>query len=179
MKNWLGGLLIGTLALAGTALGQTRDVTFAVDMGVQIGLGNFNPDTMGVEVRGSFNNWGNPAGTALARVGASTVYATTIAIEGNEGDAANYKFYFNGPDNWENAIPDRSFNLGPAGEPQVLDTVYFDNQGPLGDEVTADVTFSVNMAVQIDLGNFDQGTGEVQIRGPFNDWGGTALTREG
>lgn len=179
MKNWLVGMLIGTLALAGTALGQTRDVTFAVDMGVQIGLGNFNPDTMGVEVRGSFNNWGNPAGTALARVGASTVYATTIAIEGNEGDAANYKFYFNGPDNWENAIPDRSFNLGPAGEPQVLDTVYFDNQGPLGDEVTADVTFSVNMAVQIDLGNFDQGTGEVQIRGPFNDWGGTALTREG
>ena len=64
MKNWLGGLLIGTLALAGTALGQTRDVTFSVDMSVQTDLGHFNPDTMGVDVRGDFNTWGQ---TALAR----------------------------------------------------------------------------------------------------------------
>ncbi len=174
--KWLSGFLIGALALTGAAYGQIRDVTFSVDMAVQIDLNNFDPDTMGVDVRGGFNGWGQ---TALSRVGATTVYAETVAIEGDEGDPVNYKFYFNGPDNWENAIPDRSFQLGPAGEPQVLDTVYFDNQGPLGDEVTADVTFSVNMAVQIDLGNFDQGTGEVQIRGPFNGWGGTALTQVG
>jgi hypothetical protein len=126
--KWLGGMILGALVLAGTtAWGQIRDVTFSVDMAVQIDLNNFDPDTMGVDVRGGFNGWGQ---TALDRVGATTVYSTTVAIEGNEGDSVDYKFYNNGMDAWEDAIPNRSINLGPAGTPQVLDTVYFDNQAP-------------------------------------------------
>ena len=175
MKLWCAGW-IGMLVLAGTALGQTRDVTFSVDMGVQIDLGNFNPATMGVDVRGGFNGWGQ---TALARVGTTTVYAATISVVGAEAASMEYKFYYNnGGDVWEND-PNRSFNLGPAGTPQVLDTVYFNNQGPVGPEVTANVTFSVDMAVRIGSGAFNPATMGVDVRGGFNGWGQTALTREG
>ena len=170
------GWLVGTLVLAGTALGQTRDVTFSVDMGVQIGLGNFNPDTMGVDVRGDFNGWGQ---TALTREGATSIYSAAIAVAGAEAAPILYKFYFNnGGDIWEND-PNRSFNLGPAGTPQVLDTVYFNNQGPVGALVTNDVTFSVDMAVRIGSGAFDPATMGVDVRGDFNGWGQTALAREG
>ncbi len=178
--KWLGGIILGALVLAGTAQGQAVDVTFSVDMSVQMDLGNFNPDTMGVDVRGSFNNWGNPAATALFREGETGIYSATISVAGAESDPVEYKFvYNNGSDVWENMTDNRSFNLGPSGTAQILDTVYFNNQGPVGPEVTADVTFSVDMGVQIVLGNFDPDTGEVQIRGPFNEWGGTALTQVG
>jgi hypothetical protein len=90
-----------------------------------------------------------------------------------------YKFYYNnGGDVWEND-PNRSFNLGPAGTPQVLDTVYFNNQGPVGPVVTNNVTFSVDMAVRIGSGAFDPATMGVDVRGDFNGWGQTALARAG
>ena len=175
-RKWLGGFLMGTLVWAGAALGQTRDVTFAVDMGVQIDLGNFNPDTMGMAVRGGFNGWGQ---TALAREGETSIYSAAIAVAGAESAAVEYKFFFNnGADVWEND-PNRSFNLGPAGTPQVLDTVYFNNQGPVGAVVTNDVTFSVDMTVRIGSGAFDPDTMGVAVRGAFNGWGQTALAREG
>ena len=125
------GWLIGALALAGSAMGQeSRDVTFSVDMSVQIGLGNFNPDTMGVEVRGGFNGWGG--GSSLTRQGETGVYSGGFAVAGAEGAAMEYKF-FGTPEpgglTWE-SVADRSFNLGPAGTPQVLDTVYFNNEEP-------------------------------------------------
>lgn len=175
-RKWLGGILVGTLAWAGAAWGQSRDVTFSVDMSVQADLGHFNPDTMGVDVRGDFNTWGQ---TALAREGVTSIYSTTISVAGAEAASIGYKFYYNnGADVWEND-PNRSFNLGPAGTPQVLDTVYFNNQGPVGEEVTADVTFSVDMAVRIGSGAFDPATMGVDVRGAFNGWGQTALVREG
>ena len=170
------GWLVGTLALAGTALGQTRDVTFSVDMGVRITAGTFVPATMIVEVRGGFNGWAG--GSTLARVGETTVYAGTFAAAGTEGTAVEYKFRSESPEAWEND-PNRSFNLGPAGTPQVLDTVYFNNQGPVGAMVTNDVTFSVDMAVRIGSGAFDPATMGVDVRGAFNGWGQTALTRAG
>lgn len=170
------GMLIGTLALAGTAMGQTRDVTFSVNMGVRITAGTFDPATMTVEVRGGFNGWA--AGSTLARVGETTVYAGTFAVAGAEGVAVEYKFRSESPEAWEND-PNRSFNLGPADTPQVLDTVYFNNQGPVGPEVTANVTFSVDMAVRMGSGAFDPDTMGVDVRGDFNGWGQTALAREG
>ena len=175
-RKWLGGILIGALAWAGTAMGQTRDVTFSVDMAVRIGSGSFNPDTMGVDVRGGFNGWGQ---TALTRAGTTSVYAATISVTGAEAAAVEYKFFYNnGADVWEND-PNRSFNLGPAGTPQVLSTVYFNNQGPVGAVVTNDVTFSVDMAVRIGSGGFNPDTMGVDVRGDFNGWGQTALTRAG
>ncbi|MFY9181434.1 MAG: hypothetical protein WAO89_03875 [Kiritimatiellia bacterium] len=181
MKKILGGCLVGMLVLASAAVGQTRDVAFSVDMGMKINDGTFDPLTQDVEVRGDFNNWGNPKGTNLNRVGTTSIYSAVVPVAGAEGATVEYKFYITnlpGHEGWE-SIGNRSFNLGPAGTPQELDVVYFNNQGPVGPVVTANVKFSVDMAVQIELGNFNQSTGVVQIRGPFNGWGGTALTREG
>ncbi|HOO20300.1 MAG TPA: hypothetical protein PL011_02815, partial [Kiritimatiellia bacterium] len=162
------GWLIGALALAGAAWGQdTRDVTFTVDMSVQIAGGAFTNGTGTVQVFGSFNSWA--AGIALDRDGDTDLYTATFSIAGTAGAEVLYKFVAN---DWENN-PNRSFNLGPAGTPQVLDTVYFNNQGPVGEEVTADVTFSVDMAVRIGSGAFDPDTMGVDVRGDFNGWGTT------
>lgn len=167
------GWLIGALALAVSAMGQeSRDVTFSVDMSVQIAGGAFTNGTGTVQVFGSFNSWA--AGIALNRDGDTDLYAATFSITGTAGDEVQYKFVAN---DWEND-PNRSFNLGPAGTPQVLDTVYFNNQGPIGPEGTVDVVFSVDMGVQIGSGAFLPESMGVEVRGDFNGWGGgSALAR--
>ena len=172
------GMLFGTLALACVAMGDiTVPVTFSVDMGVQIAATNFNPATMGVEVRGGFNGWSG--GSTLVREGTTTVYSATFSVTGAEGGAVEYKF-FGLPDpgglGWE-SIGNRSFNLGPAGATQVLATVYFNDQGS---GITVPVTFSVDMGVQIAATNFNPATMGVEVRGGFNGWsGGSTLVREG
>ncbi len=184
MKKILGGCLVGMLVLASAAVGQTRDVAFSVDMGMKINDGTFDPLTQDVEVRGDFNNWGNPKGTNLNRVGTTSIYSAVVPVAGAEGATVEYKFYITnlpGHEGWE-SIGNRSFNLGPAGTPQELDVVYFNNQGPVGPVVTADVTFSVDMALRIASGAFDPATMEVEVRGDFNNWENppkTVLNREG
>ena len=178
MKKILGGCLVGMLALASAAVGQTRDVAFSVDMGMKINDGTFDPLTQGVEVRGDFNSWGNPEGTKLDRVGTTSIYSAVVPVAGAEGATIEYKFYITnlpGYEGWE-SIGNRSFNLGPAGTPQELDVVYFNNQGA---GVTANVTFSVDMALRIASGAFDPATMGVDVRGDFNDWGLTPLACEG
>ncbi|MFY9376519.1 MAG: hypothetical protein WAQ74_09535, partial [Kiritimatiellia bacterium] len=85
MKKILGGCLVGMLVLASAAVGQTRDVAFSVDMGMKINDGTFDPLTQDVEVRGDFNNWGNPKGTNLNRVGTTSIYSAVVPVAGAEG----------------------------------------------------------------------------------------------
>ena len=68
----------------------TVDVSFSVDMSTQIALGTFNPDTMGVGVRGQFNGWAN--GWVLVRQGGSSVYSGSFYITGAEGEPVWHKF---------------------------------------------------------------------------------------
>ena len=150
--------------------GQSRDVTFSVDMSVQILLGAFDPATGVVEVRGSFN--GFSGGDVLSDQGGG-IYSGTFNVEGADGEAAQYKFWATGLD--YEAGSDRSFTLGPDGVAQVLPTVYFSNDSGQ----VRDVNFSVDMSIQISLGTFDPATGVVEVRGPFNGWNGTALTAQG
>lgn len=156
-----------------------RNVTFTVDMSVQETLLNFDPATQTVQVRGDFNNW---AGTTLTAQGGG-LYSGTILVGGTPGQDQNYKFFTAGPGaSVFESGSDRTFTFAanPDGAPDpalVLPTVFFNNQNTVPNFRL--VTFSVNMSYQISQGNFNPSTGVVQVRGPFNSWGGTQLVAQG
>ena len=152
-----------------------RDVTFSVNMSVQEALGNFNPATQTVEVRGPFNDW---AGTALTAQGEG-VYSGTVRISGAVGPK-DYKFFAG---SYEGISGNRSFTLAfnsdRAPTPsQVLDTVFYSNVNTV--PASRPVTFAVDMSIQQAMGKFDPATGVVQLRG-IGDFSATdkVLSREG
>ncbi len=169
---------------------DSRPVTFSVDMSIQEQLGNFDPDAGDiVYVTGDFNDFStdNPLTAA-----GDMVFETTIDIQGTEGATREYKYFIEAGDErelpndgWEllNDDPDlnRVLTLGEADSPQILDTVFFNNEDEVApDPDTRPITFSVDMSVQEQLGNFDPETETVFVRGIFNDFSlDNPLTEEG
>ena len=144
-----------------------RDVTFSVDLSIEISAGTFDPLTGIVEVRGPFNGW---AGTALAPVGEGVYSGTVPSIGGLENEAINYKYWATGP-TWE-SIDNRSFNLalnqdGSPTPAQVLVPTPNFNNATGGRQVT----FTVDMTVMEALGRFTPGPDSlVKAVGNFNNW---------
>ena len=108
-----------------------RDVTFAVDMNVQIFKGTFIPTSgQGVELKGSFNNGWNAAGVAMSDVDGNGIYTVTLPIQGNASDSVVYKFRVTGSAleglEWEGSS-DRPLVLGNLAE--TLKPVTFSNDG--------------------------------------------------
>ena len=148
-----------------------RDVTFSVNMSVQQTLGNFNPATQTVEVRGPFNAW---AGTALTAQGEG-VYSGTVRVSGAAA-AVPYKFFAGGYEAGGDRTFTLAFNSDRAPAPaQVLDTVFYSNVNTVPD--FRPVTFAVNLNQQISLGRFNPATDFVEIRGGMNSWGGGTTWR--
>ena len=148
-----------------------RDVTFSVNMSVQQTLGNFNPATQTVEVRGPFNAW---AGTALTAQGEG-VYSGTVRVSGAAA-AVPYKFFAGGYEAGGDRTFTLAFNSDRAPTPaQVLGTVFYSNVNTVPDFRL--VTFAVNMSQQISLGRFNPATDFLEIRGGMNSWGGGTTWR--
>jgi hypothetical protein len=155
-----------------------RDVTFAVDMGVQAFRGTFTPGTDSVYVVGDVSDW--TTGVVMTREGETSVYKATLNLEGTENATRNYKFRssvsgFEG--DLDPGVPGdttRVLTLGTANVAQTLDTATFNNQTE-----ARKVTFRVDMSIQEQLGNFDPNTGTVKVAGSFNGWTGVALTAQG
>ena len=116
-------------------LAPVRDVTFRVDMSVQITGGFFNPANSIPRLLifgGPLNNY-NQEMSLLS----NNVYQVTVAyVPGFAGfnlEGFGYKF-FNpepGAPNFGYETSDRTLTLGAAGVTQVLPTVYFSNVAPL------------------------------------------------
>lgn len=167
---------------------ETNAVTFLVDMAQQINIGAFNPNTDTVYARGTFNNFSqslpmtnNPSIRTTNSLGAVTtdVWEAVTNIECTVGSQVEYKFYIDDGANWENPAigdPDNSGNrfFQYPGGPATLPIVYF-GDAPYAPTYTNDVTFQVDMSVQIAKGNFDPSSATVEARGSFNNWGGTQL----
>ncbi len=152
-----------------------RDVEFSVDMNVQIELATFDPETQDVLVVGSFNDWDTgETNPPLADEDEDGIYTGTFTIAGLEGQSLFYKFYSAGmPNSGYESIDNRqaTLELNEDGEPlpaQVLPVVFWNNQDVVPQ--SRDVTFSVDMSVQVELGTFTEG-GVVKVTGSFNDWG--------
>jgi hypothetical protein len=157
------------------------EVTFRVNMFVQAEASNFIPNFDTVEVHGSFDDWGNGITLEPGQANAD-IYEGTLDIAGSPGTAVDYKFVIRQNDGlqvWENdgvgpdGAQNRSFELTET--PTTLPIVYFNNQSVLPGEVP--VTFQVNLAIQVLIGNFDPAAHTVEVHGSFDAWGpGIALT---
>jgi len=145
-----------------------RDVTFSVDMSLEITATTFDPLTGIVQVRGPFNDW---AGTDLAPVGDGVYSGTVPSIGGLENEATPYKFWATGP-GYESLSDNRSFNLalnqdGSPTPAQVLVPTPNFNNATGGRQVT----FTVDMTVMEALGRFTSGSDSlVKAVGNFNNW---------
>jgi hypothetical protein len=165
---------------------DTRPVTFSVDMSVQIAEGNFDPITDEVYLRGINEGW--DAEDALVMDESQeeeSVYEITVSVEGPETGMEEYKYYRAPADDFEAGVyelegeENRVLELGPADTPQTLETVFFDNEAPAPDPDTREVTFSVDMSVQIAEGNFDPEVDEATLTGAFTGWENNITLEEG
>lgn len=171
LKNLV--MVAALLALSVAPVWATA-VTFQLNMSVQQDLGNFNPATDIVVVRGTFNGWGGNT-HQLTHAG-SGLY--TITSEIPEGSIEfKYVIVQPGQDVWE-SVDNRTANV--SGATLVLPVVYFNN---VESSASADVevNFRVNMTVQELSGNFEPTTDWVVVRGAHNNlgnWGGAVRLLE-
>lgn len=187
------GLMLGA---ASSALAQIN-VTFQVNMAVQVTNGLFSPPPLGtdyVEARGSFQSWS--AGFQLTNDPTAAnpyLFTGTYPATDAPGTSEAYKFCVDnatGPLGYESPAStgggNRTFTLGTSGNVTVvagvtnetLAAVFFSDASI--PNITNNVTFQVDMSVQVKDGNFNpppNGTDFVEGRGSFNGWnGGFALT---
>jgi hypothetical protein len=151
-----------------------NQVTFQVDMTAQVMLGNFDPSTGTVEVRGNFNGWGTPQilCTNNPADANTNIYRAVVTIKDGIGVQEQYKFWASVPVNsgWETMADNRTVTI-IKGTAQTLPVVFFSDQDPV-DFLPVDtvVTFSVDMAqaVGTDAHPFAPASDQVFINGAPN-----------
>ena len=161
-RRWLGA---GMSLLAALAVQAATDVKFQIDM-----TGQFPTH---VYISGSFSGWqgfsgglGNSSWELNSDPSqAGSVYTNTFTITDAAGTVENCKFQFAPGDNWE-SIPDRQFVLGSGTQVLPLTSWNVSNwPAP-----TNQVTFSVDMSQQVNVGNYTPGQ-TIRVSGGFNGWG--------
>jgi len=149
------------------------DVTFNVDMNVQIHLGNFDPAVDSVDVVTDATYWeymGNMTDTDSDGIYSYTVSGLTV------GDMLKYKYRMNA--DWATAefsddiYSNREYT--PVVGTNATDDLFDDAPIP-----TSSVTFIVNMNRYIALGYFDPNNSALDIAGSFNGWDGTGYELDG
>jgi len=165
------GLTLGFVTTAFTA-----QVTFQVNMSAQTSLGNFNPAVDAVSVAGNpINAWSTTESPLAPSPSDSNIWTGTFEVTGTAGATAQYKFVMltNSVAAWEGNVgpggPNGNRTFTVADTDQTLPVVFFNNVTS-GATVSSDVTFQVNMSVQIALGSFDPAASTVSVAGEFNGW---------
>ena len=163
--------------LSAASVPANRSVTFTLDLNRQIAAGSFVATGSTVEVWGTFNDWGNFTNKYGLTNNGSGTYSGTFVVPGAAGSTNRYKFVTLDSSNtlsWEPGS-DRVLVMGASGVATNLPVAYLGEVRP--------VTYSVNMAVQGQLGNFTVGgTNKVFVVGTDIPGGwdlGTELTRVG
>ncbi|MCX8109229.1 MAG: hypothetical protein N3G20_10535, partial [Verrucomicrobiae bacterium] len=154
----------------------TANITFQIDLSVQIGLGNFHPGTDLVFVAGDWD-WSALNTGPFTRSSENTNIWTSTHLQTNSiGAPVNYKFilYRYGTKIWEadgvgpEGARNRQFTF-PTGDTK-LPVVFFNNISNIATMAVTPVTFQVNLAVQEAYGYFVPGTDTVSVAGEFNNW---------
>ena len=147
------------------------EVTFQVNMSLQLAQGTFDPEVGPVSVAGDFNSWTTGLWVLTNSVTDTNIWTGTFKVSGALDSTFSYKYVIYSS-NWENngvgpnGAQNRSGTLTSA--KVTLPAVYFNNLATLPSAIP--LTFTVNLAAQIALGNFDPATGTVEARGSFNSW---------
>ena len=156
-------------------------VNFSVDMGANVTAGTFVPGTDTISVHGSFNGWSTGVNLVLDQDPGTdgTIYTNTVDNTGDaNGGTMYYKFVnsnaaFSGSGGYE-GLCDSGANRAVylptvSGSTLSLPTPFYADSGPAITPTTT-LTFQVDMAQQINLGNFDPNSGTIQVAGNFNGW---------
>ena len=169
-------MMLATLLLAAGA-SMAGVVTWQCDMNVQIGLGSFTPGVDQVVVRGDFNGWSGTDPT-LTDGDNDGIYVGSYDHAGfPEPWDGQYKYvirYGGVSDSWE-FVGNRLYTY--TGADLLMPVQFYNDISVLPGVCDIEVTFQVDMNVQMAVGNFNPGAGDiVVVRGPFNGWGGTSAT---
>jgi len=160
------------MLLGAVAASADTQVTFQVDMTEQIGT-SFTPGTDTVSAHGTFNGWG--AGVNLTNdINAANpnLYTGTAddATDAN-GTVLIYKYVIDNSQ-YEGTFAGNSVNrcayLPAGGGSLLLPAAFYGDAGPT---ITANVTFQIDMAEQINLNVFDTNADTVEVHGSFSGWG--------
>ncbi|RPH96722.1 T9SS C-terminal target domain-containing protein [candidate division KSB1 bacterium] len=167
MKGTLKFLVAAVLTIVLAASAWATNVTFQVNMTVQVNAGNFIPATDILVARGTFNGWGGNANQLIDN-GAGIYVGTWDITPGT----IEYKFAIphTGPDDVWEGVNNRTVVVGT--DPLVLPVVYFNDATLIAD---VEVRFRVDMTVQIARGTFDPAVDWVVVRGShanIGNWGG-------
>jgi hypothetical protein len=147
---------------------QTVDLTFQIDMRIEMAKENFSSGSNQVELRGSFDGWG--AGLVLSDGNNDSVYTVTLTGQ-PQNTVIFYKFFHTGNEgSWE-SDPNREVNTGTS--TATLDPYFFDGRTPYTG-VQSPVTFNVDMRLPA-RGNFDPATNHVYVAGNFTNWADGAI----
>ena len=163
-------IILAVLVLApAIAFGQVN-LTFTVDMEREYNLDGFNPAEDTVDVRGSFNDWGDSL-IIMDRVNDSFIYTQTVEFSDEEiGDTIQFKFH---AADWEGG-PNRTYTL-TGDENQNVPVATFNVP------YSVFVHFRLDMEEEINETNFDPAVDTLVVRGDFPrlidpelaEWGGT------
>jgi hypothetical protein len=173
----LAGALFCTVGLLTAQGAASTIVTFSVDMGTNILNNTFVPGTDSISAHGTFDGWG--AGITLVQEGSSTVYTNTVDnTHDTNGGVMTYKFVnsnpaFSSSSGYENLQDGKNrgvFLPTTSGASLVLPTPFYADSG--APTFVDTVTFQVDMAQQIALGNFNTSSGIIEVRGTLNGWAG-------
>jgi Secretion system C-terminal sorting domain len=144
----------------------TINVKFQVHMGVQMQLGNFNPASDTVYVRGDFQtmagdtaNWYGGMFVLTQSTTNDSIYEITVPFAdsaANVGIQYKYVIDWNG---WENN--NRSYTI-TSDLNQVIPLVYFNDRTSVG--ITVNITFQADMTDLLNEG-FVPGTDSIEIMG--------------
>jgi hypothetical protein len=159
---WAGLLLCSAAVAPADTL-----VTFQVDMS----NAGIDPSSQTVSAHGTFNGWGafeltnNPSGST------PYLYTGTTNVAGN-GTVMQYKYVID-PGTYEGIVEGSGHNRlitlpATSGASLILPKVYFNDTPP--SPVTVAVTFQLDLAQQINVGNFAPGTSLPYARGFYNGW---------
>ncbi len=167
-------LLISTLFLISSGLfAQDFNITFQVDMSVQIKTGNFDPAADVVKCVGNVYTaaeW-SPADSPAMETSDDSIYTVTYAIP-----AGDYEYkYVIGSEWGRDELQGLSNRTLTVSANAVLDVVQFDNKTADGQQAT--ITFNVDMVLPMLQGNVDPTT-PVYVAGSFTDWQNSPFTLE-
>ncbi len=143
------------------------NLTFQVNMRVQILEGNFDPATEVVRTAGSHQGWSPSAANDMDDSDGDSIYVETVQVDPN---TTYYYKHLIGTD-WGNNENDPNREAVVGTSDLVLPVVWYKNDSVVTEIASGNIEFFVNMAVVEELGLFDQANDSLQLRGSFNGWG--------
>jgi hypothetical protein len=174
----------GLLVCAGIAnASNSTIITLSVDMSAQVANATFVPGTDVVQARGTFSGWANAPLVLTNNPAAanSNLYTGTTndTVDANSS-LMQFKFWDSdskaGNSGYDQPATksNRIFQLPSTnGASLVLPTIFFsDAAAAISEDVTNLITFEVDLAQQIHIGNFNTNVSTVEVRGVWENWTG-------